>query len=153
MRDGVASPKPVESRDHVVIRFAGDSGDGMQVTGTQFTTRVGAGRQRPRDAARLPAEIRAPAARSPASALPAELLVRRGLHARRRPRRAGRDEPGGAARRTSATSSRRHADRRSRGLQRAEPAEGGYATNPLEDGSLAGYQVFQADVTKLTTAR
>jgi 2-oxoglutarate ferredoxin oxidoreductase subunit alpha len=27
-----------------------------------------------------------------------------------------------------------------------------YATNPLEDGSLTRYQVFQADVTKLTTA-
>src|ERR1041385_2789113 len=26
-----------ESRERVVIRFAGDSGDGMQVTGSQFT--------------------------------------------------------------------------------------------------------------------
>ncbi len=26
-----------ETRDSVVIRFAGDSGDGMQVTGSQFT--------------------------------------------------------------------------------------------------------------------
>ncbi len=30
--------KPVKHVDHVVIRFAGDSGDGMQLTGTQFTT-------------------------------------------------------------------------------------------------------------------
>ena len=27
----------VETIDHVVIRFAGDSGDGMRLTGTQFT--------------------------------------------------------------------------------------------------------------------
>ena len=27
-----------ETLDRVVIRFAGDSGDGMQLTGTQFTT-------------------------------------------------------------------------------------------------------------------
>lgn len=29
--------KTIEECDHVVIRFAGDSGDGMQITGTQFT--------------------------------------------------------------------------------------------------------------------
>jgi 2-oxoglutarate ferredoxin oxidoreductase subunit alpha len=29
--------KPVEVRESVVIRFAGDSGDGMQVAGMQFT--------------------------------------------------------------------------------------------------------------------
>ena len=33
-----AAPKPHLSRDRVVIRFAGDSGDGMQLTGMQFTT-------------------------------------------------------------------------------------------------------------------
>ena len=30
--------KPVESLDRVVIRFAGDSGDGMQLTGDRFTS-------------------------------------------------------------------------------------------------------------------
>ena len=29
--------KQLEHLDRVVIRFAGDSGDGMQLTGTQFT--------------------------------------------------------------------------------------------------------------------
>src|SRR6476620_568069 len=29
--------KTIEERDHVVIRFAGDSGDGMQLTGDRFT--------------------------------------------------------------------------------------------------------------------
>ena len=29
--------KPQLKRDRVVIRFAGDSGDGMQLTGMQFT--------------------------------------------------------------------------------------------------------------------
>ena len=29
--------KPVQELDEVVIRFAGDSGDGMQLTGSQFT--------------------------------------------------------------------------------------------------------------------
>jgi 2-oxoglutarate ferredoxin oxidoreductase subunit alpha len=30
--------KPVEQLDSVVIRFAGDSGDGMQLTGGRFTS-------------------------------------------------------------------------------------------------------------------
>ena len=52
--------KPVETLDDVVIRFAGDSGDGMQIVGTQFTqttARLG------NDLATFPdypAEIRAP---------------------------------------------------------------------------------------------
>ena len=29
--------KPVSEVDHVAIRFAGDSGDGMQITGSKFT--------------------------------------------------------------------------------------------------------------------
>ena len=55
----------VQELDEVVIRFAGDSGDGMQLTGTQFadtTALVG------NDLATLPdfpAEIRAPAGTLP----------------------------------------------------------------------------------------
>ena len=30
--------KPVQQLDRVVIRFAGDSGDGMQLTGDRFTS-------------------------------------------------------------------------------------------------------------------
>ena len=55
------STAAVEPRTHVVIRFAGDSGDGMQLAGTQFTdTSAVVGN----DVATLPdfpAEIRAPA--------------------------------------------------------------------------------------------
>ncbi len=56
-----SSDHPVETLESVVIRFAGDSGDGMQLTGSQFTnTSAMAGN----DLATLPdfpAEIRAPA--------------------------------------------------------------------------------------------
>ncbi|MFZ0890274.1 MAG: 2-oxoacid:acceptor oxidoreductase subunit alpha [Candidatus Binataceae bacterium] len=55
------SGKPSQQRDQIVIRFAGDSGDGMQLTGMQFSTESAfAGN----DIATLPdypAEIRAPA--------------------------------------------------------------------------------------------
>ncbi len=57
----VASPKPTQELTDVIIRFAGDSGDGMQLTGSQFTSTsafIG------NDISTLPdypAEIRAPA--------------------------------------------------------------------------------------------
>src|SRR6184192_1873713 len=58
---GAPLQKSVQERDNIVIRFAGDSGDGMQLTGMQFTTEsVLAGN----DVGTLPdfpAEIRAPA--------------------------------------------------------------------------------------------
>src|SRR6201992_839580 len=53
--------KTVEERERVIIRFAGDSGDGMQLTGSRFTgtTAVVANDLAPLPT--CPAEIRAPA--------------------------------------------------------------------------------------------
>src|SRR5438105_15335882 len=48
-------------RDHVVIRFAGDSGDGMQLTGMQFTTESALAGNDIGTLPDFPAEIRAPA--------------------------------------------------------------------------------------------
>ncbi len=58
-----ASParKPVEERESVVIRFAGDSGDGMQLTGTQFTNESALAGNDLATFPDFPAEIRAPA--------------------------------------------------------------------------------------------
>ena len=53
--------KPVEQRDNVVIRFAGDSGDGMQLTGTQFTNESALAGNDIATFPDFPAEIRAPA--------------------------------------------------------------------------------------------
>src|SRR5664279_5483411 len=57
----VAAAKPVEARDSVVIRFAGDSGDGMQVTGMQFTNESALAGNDLSTLPDFPAEIRAPA--------------------------------------------------------------------------------------------
>src|SRR5215210_302281 len=57
--------KPVEQLDRVIIRFAGDSGDGMQLTGDRFTSETA---MHGNDLATLPdfpAEIRAPAGSLP----------------------------------------------------------------------------------------
>ena len=62
MPEGTAAThKRVESLDAVVIRFAGDSGDGMQVTGTQFTAESAIAGNDIATLPDFPAEIRAPA--------------------------------------------------------------------------------------------
>lgn len=55
------SQKPTETVDSVVIRFAGDSGDGIQLTGSQFTAASAAAGNDTATFPDFPAEIRAPA--------------------------------------------------------------------------------------------
>ena len=54
------SSKPVQRLDRVVIRFAGDSGDGMQLTGDRFTSETAALGNDLSTLPNFPAEIRAP---------------------------------------------------------------------------------------------
>src|SRR5207244_12243664 len=56
---GVA--KKIKELDRAVIRFAGDSGDGMQLTGEQFTTESAVAGNDIATLPNFPAEIRAPA--------------------------------------------------------------------------------------------
>jgi len=140
-----------QSIDSVVVRFAGDSGDGVQVTGTQFTkTAALVGN----DIATLPdypAEIRAPAGtlfgvsgfqiqfgatdiRTPgdiSDALvafnPAALKVN-----------LERLRKGGLVLVNSAAFNNRNL------------AKAGWDHNPLEDDTLAGWQLISVDMTKLT---
>src|SRR5438094_9590698 len=53
--------RPREPVESVVIRFAGDSGDGMQVTGSQFTVETALAGNDLATFPHFPAEIRAPA--------------------------------------------------------------------------------------------
>jgi len=53
--------KPIQEVDVVTIRFAGDSGDGMQLTGTQFTNNTAIFGNDLSTLPDYPAEIRAPA--------------------------------------------------------------------------------------------
>src|SRR5437870_4524914 len=57
--------KAVEQRESVVIRFAGDSGDGMQLTGGQFTSETAILGNDLSTLPDFPAEIRAPAGSLP----------------------------------------------------------------------------------------
>ena len=53
--------KAVEDRERVIIRFAGDSGDGMQLTGGRFTDATAVVGNDLATLPNFPAEIRAPA--------------------------------------------------------------------------------------------
>src|SRR5881409_662526 len=57
--------KPVEQLDRVIIRFAGDSGDGMQLTGGRFTSETAILGNDLSTFPDFPAEIRAPAGTLP----------------------------------------------------------------------------------------
>ena len=137
----------------VVIRFAGDSGDGMQLTGTQFTQSTALMGNDLATFPDFPAEIRAPAGTTfgvsafqinfgsydimtPGDAPdvlvamnPAALKV----HLRDL-------APGG----TVIVNTGAFNDRN---LEKA-----GYKTNPLEDGTVSAYRVILIDISKLTLA-
>src|SRR3954469_9186233 len=58
---GQQAATPVQELDSVTIRFCGDSGDGMQLAGTQFTNASAILRNDVSTLPDFPAEIRAPA--------------------------------------------------------------------------------------------
>jgi 2-oxoglutarate ferredoxin oxidoreductase subunit alpha len=145
--------RPIETRtiDRVVVRFAGDSGDGMQLTGDRFTS-VSA--QFGNDLATLPefpAEIRAPAGTlAGVSAFQVHLsdhdittpgdapnvlvamnpaALKSDLHTL---------EPGGTLIVNEDTFEERNL------------AKAGYTASPLDDGSLAGYTLHRVPMTRIT---
>jgi len=150
----IADPlqKPVQERDSVVIRFAGDSGDGMQVTGMQFTTEsVLAGN----DIGTLPdfpAEIRAPTGTLyGVSAFQVHFGNKRIY--------TPGDDLDVLVVMNPAALQTNLSDLKQNGILVLEKSEfnetnlkkAQYTTNPLEDGSLAKYQVYPLEITKMTT--
>ena len=101
-----SSPKPqktVEDRERVIVRFAGDSGDGMQLAGTRFTDATAMFGNDLATLPDFPAEIRAPAGTvGGVSAFQIHFAARDILTPGRHAERPGRHEPGGAARPTCA---------------------------------------------------
>ena len=148
----VAPPKAqVHEIEEVVIRFVGDSGDGMQLTGTQFadtTALVG------NDLATLPdfpAEIRAPAG---TLAGVSGYQINFSSHNVRTPG----DQPNVLVAMNPAALRTNVADLDDGGIlivdtdsfSEGNLAKAGYASNPLKDGSLAGYRLFDIPLTSLT---
>jgi 2-oxoglutarate ferredoxin oxidoreductase subunit alpha len=144
--------KPLQRRDHVVIRFVGDSGDGMQLTGMQFTTESALAGNDIATLPDFPAEIRAPAGTlAGVSGFQLNFSSNQIFTAG--------DEPDVMVAMNPAALKANLEDLPANGLlivdreafTDANLKRAGYASNPLTDHSLDKYQVIQVDVTKLTT--
>jgi 2-oxoglutarate ferredoxin oxidoreductase subunit alpha len=143
--------KQVEQRDRVVIRFAGDSGDGMQLTGDRFTSETAEFGNDLSTLPDFPAEIRAPAGTLPG--VSAFQLHFADHHV---------TTPGDAP--DVLVAMNPAALKSNIGLLKAGGqlivnsdefgpralAKVGYPTNPLEDESLSAYQVHAIPLTSLT---
>jgi 2-oxoglutarate ferredoxin oxidoreductase subunit alpha len=145
--------KQVKQLDRVIIRFAGDSGDGMQLTGDRFTHESAAFGNDLSTLPNFPAEIRAPQGTLPGVSSfqvhfadhdiltpgdAPDVLVAMNPAALRA--NLGDLQPG-------ATIIVDTHDFTGRNLTKA-----GYATSPLEDESLAAFAVHPVDLTGMTVA-
>ena len=142
---------PREDREQAVIRFAGDSGDGMQVTGSQFTLETALAGNDLATFPDYPAEIRAPAGTTfGVSAFQIHFGAHDVLTAG--------DELDALVAMNPAALTMNLEDLRRGGTLVVDTAafternlaKAGYPANPLEDGSLADYRVLPVDVTRLT---
>jgi len=145
-------PKPVHVQEveDVVIRFAGDSGDGMQLTGTQFTNTAAIVGNDISTMPDFPAEIRAPAGTLAGVSgyqvhFASEDIYTPG------------DEPQVLIAMNPAALKASLSDLAPGGMiivntDEFTPAnlrKAGYETNPLKDGSLRDYEVYEVPITTL----
>src|SRR2546425_3790993 len=151
LRSMAKQAKPVEQVDSVIVRFAGDSGDGMQLTGDRFTSEIAVLGNDLSTFPDFPAEIRAPAGSLPGvSGFQVHFADHDILTPGDQPnvlvamnpaalRTNVRDLPKGG---TLIVDRDAFTDRN---LEKA-----GYTANPLEDGSLDEFQVHAVTLTTLT---
>jgi 2-oxoglutarate ferredoxin oxidoreductase subunit alpha len=143
--------KPVEQLSQVIVRFAGDSGDGMQLAGAQFTSETALLGNDLSTLPDFPAEIRAPAGSLPGvSGFQLHFADHDILTPGDSPNVLVAMNP--AALKTNLTDLPKggtlivNSDAfNERNLQKA-----GYAANPLEDGSLDEWQLHTVPLSSLT---
>jgi len=143
--------KPVVALKSVVIRFAGDSGDGMQLTGDRFTMDTASLGNDLSTLPNFPAEIRAPQGTLPGvSSFQLHFADHHVLTAGDAPDVLVAMNP--AALKANIKELPKGAmlivdkdEFTTRNLQKV-----GYETNPLEDGSLDGYSIHAIPLTSLT---
>ena len=143
--------KAVERVNQVIIRFAGDSGDGMQLTGARFTSETAVFGNDLSTLPDFPAEIRAPAGSLPGvSGFQIHFADHDILTPGDRPNVLVAMNP--AALKTNVNDLPRGGTLivNSDAFSEKNLDKAGYATNPLEDGSLAEYQVHAIPLTSMT---
>jgi 2-oxoglutarate ferredoxin oxidoreductase subunit alpha len=144
--------KTIEERDRVVVRFAGDSGDGMQLVGSRFTDATAVLGNDLATLPNFPAEIRAPAGTlAGVSAFQIHFASSDILTPGDAPNVLVAMNP--AALKANLPEIDRGATIivnedafTKRNLDKA-----GYDSNPLEDGGLGAYRVHRIPMTTLTT--
>jgi 2-oxoglutarate/2-oxoacid ferredoxin oxidoreductase subunit alpha len=143
--------KTVEKRERVVVRFAGDSGDGMQLTGDRFTSATALLGNDLATLPDFPAEIRAPAGTvHGVSAFQIQFastdVTTPGDHA-------------DVLVAMNPAALKADLDTLARGgtlilnedaFQQRNLDKAGYLTDPRTDGTLDGYQVFSVPMTSIT---
>ncbi len=143
--------KKTETLDEVVIHFAGDSGDGMQLTGTQFTTSSAIAGNDLNTFPDFPAEIRAPAGTTYGVSGFQIHFGSRKIHTP-----GDRSDVLVAMNPAALRVNLKHLRdggiiiANNQGFTPKNLKLAGYEKNPLEDGSLSNYQVYRVDVSKLT---
>jgi 2-oxoglutarate ferredoxin oxidoreductase subunit alpha len=143
--------RSLHSLKTVVIRFAGDSGDGMQLTGNQFTTSSAIAGNDLATLPDFPAEIRAPAGTLPGVSgfqlnFAAVDIFTPG------------DRPDVLVAMNPAALKVNVDDLKPNGIlivntdsfDAKDLRKAGYEQNPLDDGSLDGYRLFKVALTSLT---
>src|SRR5918992_2033922 len=142
--------RATEEIETVTIRFAGDSGDGMQLTGTQFTNTSAVAGNDISTLPDFPAEIRAPA-----GSLPGVSGFQ--LNFSSTDIKTPGDQPNVLVAMNPAALKVNLPDLEEGGTLiintdgfTAENLKyANYATNPLDDGSLTGYRVHRLPITTL----
>ena len=142
--------RDVEEVETVTIRFAGDSGDGMQLTGTQFTNTSAIVGNDISTLPDFPAEIRAPA-----GSLPGVSGFQ--LNFSSRDIRTPGDQPNVLVAMNPAALKVNLADLEDGGtvivntdeFNKENLKKANYESNPLEDDSLRGYRVHRLPITTI----
>ncbi|MFB7528999.1 2-oxoacid:acceptor oxidoreductase subunit alpha [Streptomyces sp. NPDC056178] len=146
-----AGEKEIRRLDRVIIRFAGDSGDGMQLTGDRFTSETASFGNDLSTLPNFPAEIRAPAGTLPGvSSFQLHFADHDILTPGDAPNVLVAMNP--AALRANLGDVPRGAEIivNTDEFTKRPMAKVGYETSPLEDGSLEAYNVHPVPLTTLT---
>lgn len=143
--------QPVEELESVTIRFAGDSGDGIQLTGMQFSTATAMAGNDLSTSPDYPAEIRAPlGSLSGVSGYQIHFSSGKAF--------TPGDAPDVLVAMNPAALKVNIKDLRKGGLMIANSdaftpqnlAKAGYTANPLEDGSLSDFRVIPVELSQRT---
>ena len=143
--------KPIQDLDQVIIRFAGDSGDGMQLTGDQFTRTTALMGNDIATFPDFPAEIRAPAGTLPGVSAFQLRFSSFDIHT-------PGDAPDVLVAMNPAALKAHIGELRKDGVLLLNTAsfkptdlkKAKYEQDPREDGSLSGYRVIEVDLEART---